>query len=537
MTSSKSSSWGRRVTLVTFVLLGVVLGTSGVADAGRKRLVVLEFDGDKAEKFHGDLVKFLKKSHTVVTTEKWNTAADELGASKVTDKNVKKVAKKLKIDGVISGTVEKRRDEYILRIKLRAGGSGALVGSQVNIKAEGPKLDSGAQSDLKDELFESIDSLEANRGGGDEEAEEVEAAPAKKIKKAEPAEEAEEEVKPAKKGFGKKTEPVEDDEAKPAKKGFGKKAEPVEEAKPAKKAPKLEPKEVVEKDEEEESPLPAPKKGKKVAVKEEETEEEEGIEETAERPSKLKGALARSPGNRAIDAAVGMSFTMRRLGFIYDANRATKPAGYKGTPVAGAVLDLTFFPLAVGHKEGGMLKNLGATVMIDKVLVINSKDAMGNKLTSSQARYAVGVTFRYPLGRTATSPVVGVSLRYGRQNFTIEGNSPVPNVNYTIIDPQLSFKYPLSTTLALNASFGYMLISNTGGIQQADEYGAATVGGVEGALFADYMITSNIFARGALKFETIGFKFKGTGTKTMDGAVGGARDTYIGAAVTGGYFF
>ncbi|MBA3391369.1 MAG: hypothetical protein H0T89_01940 [Deltaproteobacteria bacterium] len=512
MTSSKSSSWRRRVALVTFVLLGVLLGTSGVADAGRKRLVVLEFDGDKAEKFHGDLVKFLKKSHTVITTEKWNTAADELGASKVTDKNVKKVAKKLKIDGVISGTVEKRRDEYILRIKLRAGGSGALVGSQVNIKADGPKLDSGAQSDLKDELFDSIDSLESNRGGGDEEEEEVEAAPAKKIKKEEPVE-----------------------EEKPAKKGFSKKAEPVEEVKPAKKAPKLEPKEVVEKDEEEDSPLPAPKKGKQVAAKED--DEEEGVEETAERPSKMKGALARSPGNRAIDAAVGMSFTMRRLGFIYDANRATKPAGYKGTPVAGAVLDLTFFPLAVGHKEGGMLKNLGATVMIDKVLVINSKDAMGNKLTSSQARYAVGVTFRYPLGRTATSPVVGVSVRYGRQNFTIEGNSPVPNVNYTIIDPQLHFKYPLSTTLALNASVGYMLISNTGGIQKADEYGAATVGGVEGALFADYMITSNIFARGALKFETIGFKFKGTGTKTMDGAVGGARDTYIGAAITGGYFF
>ena len=115
-----------------FVLVALLLLT-GIANAGRKRVVVLEFDGDKAEKFHADIVKLIKKSHTVVSIDKWNGAAEEMSATKLTDKNIKKVAKKLKVDGVVSGTVEKRRDEYILRMKLRSGVSGEIIGSQVNI--------------------------------------------------------------------------------------------------------------------------------------------------------------------------------------------------------------------------------------------------------------------------------------------------------------------------------------------------------------------------------------------------------------------
>ena len=125
-----SSAW---IILVTLLLL------TGAASAGRKRVVVLDFEGDKAEKFHEDVVKLIKKSHTVVSVDKWNGAAEEMSATKLTDKNVKKVAKKLKVDGVVTGTVEKRRDEYIVRIKLRAGASGELVGTAINIKSESAK--------------------------------------------------------------------------------------------------------------------------------------------------------------------------------------------------------------------------------------------------------------------------------------------------------------------------------------------------------------------------------------------------------------
>ena len=167
MTSSKSNRWISRAVVV---LLALLLGT-GVANAGRKRLVVLEFEGDEADAIQTSFVKFLKKTHTVVSIDKWNTAADELGATKINEKNIKKVAKKLKIDGIITGNVEKRRDEFIIRLKLRSGASGTLVGNQVNAKTDATKLSKTAKGDIEDELYGQIDGLEAVRGGDAEEEE------------------------------------------------------------------------------------------------------------------------------------------------------------------------------------------------------------------------------------------------------------------------------------------------------------------------------------------------------------------------------
>ena len=247
MTSSRSKA----STTKAWLILVALLLLTGVANAGRKRVVVLEFEGDKAEKFHDDVVKLIKKSHTVVSIDKWNGAAEEMSATKLTDKNVKKVAKKLKVDGVVSGIVEKRRDEYILRIKLRSGMSGELVGTQVNIKSESARLDGTAVKDLKDELIEVIAGLESNRdGGGASEDDEEKPKKGKKI-------DEDDEEKPKK---GKKID--EDDEEKPKKSGFGKKPDDEEKPKKGKKIDDDEekPKKLGKKPDDEEKP----KKGKKI---------------------------------------------------------------------------------------------------------------------------------------------------------------------------------------------------------------------------------------------------------------------------------
>ncbi|MBA3500366.1 MAG: hypothetical protein H0T65_08335 [Deltaproteobacteria bacterium] len=554
MTSSKSSNWIARAIVV---LVALVLG-SGVASADRKRLVVMEFEGDEAEAIQKSFVKFLKKSHTVVTADKWNTAADELGATKVNEKNVKKVAKKLKVDGVITGNVEKRRDEYIIRIKLRAGSSGSLVGSQINAKSDATKLSKQAKTDIEDELFGSIDTLESVRGGGDEEEEkpakeEEEEEKPSKFGGKQMKEEAAEETQPAKltkkeleakkkeEELAKKEEAQrKKDEEKKAKDDEKKRKDEETKAALATKRDKQEVKEDKEEEtEEEESPLPKPKKGKKTAKRD--LEEEEGIEEEAEPTGRMSRKVALSPGNRAVDAVVGVSMNMRRMSFSYDPTIGQRPAGYKGKMVPGGFFDMAVYPLALGHKRTDILKNIGFTFMYDQVLLVKSQDAAGKELKSAQVRYAFGAQFRYPFGRGAGAPVIGARVRYGSQAFKIAQPAPLPSVTYTMLEPGLFFRMPLlSNKLTIDANVAFLAVTNTGQIQDQMKYGGATVTGFEVNLGADYHLSDALFMRGIINYETISYSFKKNGmlpTATDNLKVTGAKDNYYGLVISAGYLF
>src|SRR5262249_39252594 len=158
------------------------------------------------------------------------------------------------------------------------------------------------------------------------------------------------------------------------------------------------------------------------------------------------------------------------------------PPGYKGTPVAGALVDLTLYPLAFGHKSKAITKDIGVNAYFDRVLVINSKDPQsGMTLATAMQRYSFGAAFRHALGKEDAAPVVGGMLRYGRQNFTIQHTAPntpdIPNVNYTSIEPSVFFKYPASPKLTINISAGFMLITNAGQIQNSDQYGTSSAKG------------------------------------------------------------
>jgi hypothetical protein len=589
MTNSRSRASRSRFLGVVgvVVVLCAIAGGSGVAEAGRKRVVVLDFEGPKADKFHDDLVKLIKKTHTVVPTDKWNGTAEELDAGTVSDKNIKKVAKKLKIDAVVEGKIEKRRDEFIIRIKLYAGRSGELVGNSIDTKADGPQIDGKAQRDLKDELVGAIDNVESNHlggGGGDED----EDKPA--VKKAAKKTDEEDEDKPAVKKAAKKTD--EEDEDKPVKKGFSKRADEERggdkvDKKAAKKTDededKLPPKKAAKKTDEDEDKLPPKKAAKKTDEDEDKLppkklakaskpdgEDSAGDGDGKRREPKKKVAsggdddgsaevdveaatpvdaeTALSPGERALDAVLGLSVTARRMSFTSTAALVSKPPGYKGTPVAGAMIDATFYPLAFGHKRTDMLKNIGLSVMYDRVLKINSKDAAGKVYATTEARFGVGAAFRYAFNKTASAPVVIGSLGYSSQAFTITagagGAIDIPNVKYSIFEPGAGLRYPATPKIIVGVDAKVMFVTSTGPIQDPMQYGGSSVFGFEGAASVDYLITRNIFARAAFKFETIGMTFNGKGTMTnardgnpMTQDVSGARDNYIGGVVTAGYLY
>ena len=580
MTATSKSNSKLLLVIATLVLW------MGTANAERRRIAVLEFEGPKAEKFHEDVVKLLKKSHTVISVEKWNGMAEELDAAKVTAKNVKKVAKKLKVDGIVTGIIDKRRDEYIIRLKLRAGTSGETTGTSVQTKADGPRLDAQAQRDIKDELVGAIDELDSNRGGDDEEEEED--TPKKKKK----GDEEEEEEEGTKKGFGGKKMKGGDEEEEEVKetkaqkkareeeeKAAAKKAK--EEEEKAKKKKKLDEEKAAlttkkdsEDEEEEEEEGDTKKKRKKNSDDEEDEEggkktasseeDEEGgsVEEESEEAS-TDHALNVSPSRRAVDAVVGLSFTARKLNFTYASDLGKAPPGYKQTiPVAGALVDLTVYPLSIGHKNTSITSGIGATVLYDQVIKINSQkkftDAMNNQqvadLKTAESRWSIGGVLRYPLGTEAKSIVVGGTLEYGKQKFSVEQAIPnsgnplqktdIPNVSYSIISPGAFIQAPVIPKVVLNASAKFLLVTDTGDIQTQAQYGAATVTGFEFTVGADYMLMKNVFVRAAFRYQTFGFTFKGdpmsmANTRDSDPEqdVQGARDSYMGGVATVGYAY
>jgi hypothetical protein len=364
------------------LLASLVFGAGSASAGPRKRIVVLDFEGPQAEGFHDDLVKLIKKQHTVVPTDKWTNVATDLDASKVTEKNVKKVAKKLKIDGVVTGKIEKKRDEYIVHLKLRAGASGELVGNQVDATADEPHLSGQARKDVKDALISAIGDLSANHGGGDDD----DAADAKPTKT--------DDDSASKKGFSKHADKggdrvggdatTDDDSATTSKKkknrdddsGTALSTKTDDDSGSSKK------KAVASSDDSTTDETPRKKK-KRVAASDDDGGSASARSDDVSPP---RDASTYSPGNRAIDVSLGASFTARQLTFDVSTSVAAQqaPPTYKlPYPVGGAFLDLTVYPLAFAHKTHDITTDVGGEIFYDKAIHINSEAPDGSMVADT----------------------------------------------------------------------------------------------------------------------------------------------------------
>jgi len=517
MTTSTSSTSKSRLLALLVVLLW-----AGVAFAGGKKIVVLEFKGPDADKFRDDVVKLVEKDNKVVNTEKWNGAAEEADAKKFNTKSVKKVAKKVKVDGVVWGKVEKDGDTYTIKLKLRAGKTGEMVGEEIEVTADAAELKGKAKKKVKEGLLPGIDGLEEVGGGKDKDEPETKTVV--------------EEAKP----------PPEDTTPKHGKDKDRDKDKDKDRDKDE-AAAKTPPPDDTEKH---------GKHHKHVASKDPDESSAETTEHV-EAPA-MSADEALLPANRAVDFTIGMSFVARRLSFTFDSDLADQPSGYKQTvPVAGGVMDAIVYPLAFSHKNTGILTGLGLEVMYDKVIFINSSkkyvDDMMNsataKLSTVEDRFSIGAVVRYPV---SPSLLVGGKVLYSSQQFNIQQTfagtmaTDVPNVHYQMAEPKLWMKYALGGPIMINAEAGFLLVTSTGGIQSSSSagYGPATVSGFELSAGLDYTLTKSLFIRALAKFEQVSLSFKGdaaslANTRDSDPMqdVHGAKDVYFGGMATIGYAF
>ncbi len=599
MTSSRSRvSRNSLLALVAVLAWWCVTAVSpGVADASRRRVVILDLSGPKAKKFHDGIVKVVKKSHTVVPLAKWKSTARDLGVTKPTASGIKKVAKKLKIDAIVEGKIDKRRSAYIVRLKLRQGSTGEVVGNSVETKSSGPRVDANAARDLKDELVAQISDLSTNRGRrASEDEDDEEDAPSRRtpVARRDDAEDDDqddedderddtrgtrrsstegrrddsddEDASPSRRGFGRRDDEDRsdeddtratrsaradrDDESPSRRGGRDRDDETDDEADPPPRraARSDDDDRSNDDDRSDEEDDEGGRRGRTVARRDDdesddESDDEDGIEEgVAPKPRGLPAHL--TPGERAVDAVLGVSFNARRLSWSVVSDLGNKPPPYKGIPVAGVFLDATVYPRAIGHKHKGVLRHLGATLMFDKVVKISSKVG-DTALATSQSRWAIGATFRLPLGKLIPS----ASVRFGKQSFTISPAGTVepgiPNVSYTLLEPMLAVRYQAGPKMLGYVQVGYLAVLGTGDMQSNMQYGPATVSGIEAEVGIDYSFTSSLFGRAALRFETIGHKFRGgtmqtnlrDGDTMNDQDVFGARDMYLGGALTLGYLY
>jgi hypothetical protein len=537
------------------MLVAVLVLWATAAGAGRKRIVVLDFEGPKADKFHDDFVKLVKKSHTIVATKKWNGTAEQLDAGALSDTNIKKVARKLKVDGVVEGKVEKRRAQYIITLTLHNGSSGE-AGKTVETKSNGPKFDTKAKTAIKQELITAIEELEANHGGSDDDDADGGDKHGTFSKRSDKGSDK----------VGDKVGSVEDDSAakadpkspfkkRPADKGAeGEPPTPTSQVKGQDEDALSKPRRRASSDQA--SSDDGDDKPKKRVARGDD-EQASSAEVHVDQPA---SSTSLSPAERAIDATLGMSFTARRLTFDYSSRLAGAqiPPAYRQTlPVAGAYIDATVYPLAWSHKSGGgLLQGLGFEVLYDRVLRISSEkaDNMGtlHTLDTSSSRYAIGVVYRYPLDKLA----VGGRILYGGQSFQIAQTLPVtgestdiPNVNYGFLTVGGFARYPLTDNITVDVDLAYLAVFSTGDgtfdIGQPMEYGKASTGGYELGAGVEYPVTKTVFIRGQVRVETIGMTFaggQGTLANTRDSDpntqdVNGARDTYFGGIVTAGYAY
>jgi hypothetical protein len=581
--ASRSSAWA--ALLVVGAMASVFVVGDEVAEAGRKRVVVLDFEGPKGGRFHDDLVRLLKKSHDVVSTDRWNGTAEEMNAEEPSNQNIKKVARKLKVDAVVEGKIEKRRDEFIIRLKLHSGASGEVIGSPVDTKAETAKLDGRAQRDIKDELLDVLDAQPGGSGGGgggDLEDDKPLATRGSKAARGKKAADDEDNDKPAGRGgFSKHFESDADTDADPPVKKAKKPEKPEkpeakadEDDKPVKIAKATRPAKVDTKADTDDDKPPAKKPAKVVAKADDDDkprkkakrddddarparkrtaardEDDAELEARAVREP-LDQAAALSPGERAVDIDIGLEAQSRVLKFQIRTGLMQIPNNYASNPNPGMQFDATIYPLAIGHTSDSQLKNIGINVFGERAFHVTSKvNNVDNPKTyhSFDSRFGFGAVYRYALGRSPTAPVFLGSLVYSGQQFSITSDSGrntsgVPNVRYKMVEPGVGVRYPFTAKIIGLVDGKVMAMLDTGQIQGTKQYGTSKIVGFEGMVGVDYLWKPNLFIRAAFHAETIGFTFQGNGAMgerdndptTKD--VLGARDTYLGGMATVGYAY
>lgn len=503
MNSGSTASANR--TLLALLCIAAFTGGLAVAHgaaSAKKRVVILDFSGPRSSTFEKKVTALVKKRNTLISESRYIKTSKKLKATKPSSRNVSRVARDLGVDAVVIGSVKRRGTRYELKVRIRAGATGEFVDT-ITVKTRRPTLSGSALAEVREGLEAAFDQLpsldEAEAGDDDDDDDRVSA----------------------------RGDDDDDDDGE----------------------------RIIEEDpEDDRGGNGGDDDDDRAGELENESKGDAAIDITDEEKSDL---LARG---RGMEIMAGLSFMGRKLSFSVDNTLGElAPRGYSGTPVAGAYIVGELYPMAFNLKNKGTSRNIGVIGVLDKVLKIESKFAYTDammvdqvvSLPTEQQRWGIGVVYRYNLGKGPTKPTIKAAIRYNRAKFIIDkgaapadaGKIDIPNMDYTYYDPGVALRYPVSPKLALQADARFLFVTDTGEMQQVDQYGGATVTGFDVDAGLEYKVDPRLFIRAGGRIIGVAYDFKGTGAETTDRDadaeqdVFGALDRYTGGYVTAGYLF
>src|ERR1044071_5387877 len=528
-------------------LCAACLVLSNTASA-KPNVALTQIEGDATGDVRDAVAEAIEgKELALIGSREVNRAVDKLGdLADLTEKDFKKLANELEADAIVAGKLDKVGTAKTLRFRLFVH---KKMAKGFTVSFKDPKSEK-FRSMLHDKMLDKIGAA-----GG---AEDEDAKPATKKKKA--AEDEEDPLATKKDKKAKKSKAGEDEDAKPAKKG--KLAKPDaraedEDARPAKKTAKAEdedarPAKKTAKAEDEDA-RPAKKKAdaededrpaKKARADEDAKADDAAKSDDDDAPRRAKKKVAaaddgeelevsasagRSSGARpasraAIRLDIGASVQQRS--FKFNSNVAGVPRNVAMSPVPGARLDGEFYPLGMSS-SGGALAGLGLGFEYDRTLSYNlttTNNMMSYNVPVKQSHYSIGLRYRLALGKSDTSPTLTVGAGYGKRLFSTDRSKlaadpqavlnvrrDTPESEYTVIDPGLMFRLPVTRMVAFSVGGNGLIITNAGPIAEKESYGRAKVYGAEAIAAVDVILGSHFALRFAGEFVQVGFTFQGGG--------------------------
>ena len=632
MTTSRSTASTsdrlRRLAVAAALACAVLVGLGGVAQA-RRRIVFLDFTGPRARAYQDQVESVLRRGNSIVPASKWYDAADRLRASRLTARDVSRVAARLNVDGVVVGKIDRRGSRYFIHLHLREGKSGESV-AEAELVVRTSRLTSTNKSEIRDQIGRAIDDLpppgedvggddrdrdtrdrdtrdrdrdrdrnrnrnrnrdtrdrdrlsDRDRNARDRDARDRDARDRDardrdsrdrdtrdrdardRDARDRDARDRDARDRDRKRGFSghdrdSRDRDTRDRDARDSRDRDARDSRD-RDARDSRDRDTRDSRDRDDRGDRDRDDRDRDDRDRDDRDRVADRDDRDDRDRDRDRDEERIGGRAELPGpdarHRPFDALAGLSFTARSLTFRGDPT-ITKPQGYKSSlPIPGAYVAATVYPLAFNRHNHGITRDLGLTAVVDKVLSIKSKISYTDsgmtqtaELNTSELHYALGVVFRYDLGKKPMSPQLTASVRYSRRKFVIDrtpipmGALQVPDTSYTYFDPGAGIRYPLSPKLTLVGDARFLIVTSTGQMQSLNYYGGAKVLGFAGQAGADYVLNKKWFVHGTLHATTLGFTFNGTGalTTSPDGDpttvdVHNARDTYYGAIVTAGYLY